>query len=74
MIADICPILSIGKAGPVECTHSCAWFDTELAECAVSRINGALKNLESLNEIPGAINALDSTTEKLSSLISKGTD
>ena len=42
---DICPIMSIGKDLTVNCTEKCAWFDTERLECALSVINGSLKNL-----------------------------
>lgn len=42
---DICPIMSIGRIEPANCTSQCAWFDTERMECAVSAVNGSLKNL-----------------------------
>ena len=42
---NICPIMSIGKDLTVNCTEKCAWFDTERLECALSVINGSLKNL-----------------------------
>lgn len=46
---DICPIMSIGKEKAVNCTERCAWFDTEREECAMSVINGSLKNLRPQN-------------------------
>lgn len=46
---DICPIMSIGKETAVNCTEQCAWFDTEREECAMSVINGSLKNLRPEN-------------------------
>lgn len=47
---DVCPIMSIGRKTPAHCTESCAWFDTELKECAVSRINGNLKLLKDIKD------------------------
>lgn len=53
---DICPILSIGKEEPVNCTDRCAWYDTTECECAISRINGNLKVLEDLTGSAGITN------------------
>ena len=58
MIADICPIMSIGKDETVECTRQCAWFDTESEECAMSRINANLKWLQDISENGYSINPL----------------
>lgn len=46
---DICPMMSSAD-GEVLCTSRCAWYDTELNECAVSRINGNTKWLETISK------------------------
>jgi predicted ArsR family transcriptional regulator len=55
IMLDICPIMSIGKPKPVNCTSNCAWFDTNLEECAMSRINANLKYLQDIANCPDVI-------------------
>jgi hypothetical protein len=57
---DICPIMSIGGVEK-DCTDRCAWYDTSLRECAISRINGNLKVLEDAKELISAINNISNT-------------
>lgn len=46
-----CPLLSAGREDPVECLERfCNWWDDELEECAISRINGNTKNLLDINK------------------------
>ena len=52
---DICPIMSIGKKEPALCTEKCAWFDTKEEECAISRINGNTKWLQSETHVSKSI-------------------
>lgn len=47
---DICPIMSIGQKEVVLCTRNCAWYDTDKDECAVSRINGGLKDIADITQ------------------------
>ena len=64
---DICPIMSYRNGDIVECTDRCAWFDTDLMECAVSRLNGNTKRLKDidiqLDAISNAIQQLDLTNK-----------
>ncbi len=61
-MGDICPFMSIGKNKPEHCIERCALFDTELKECAFSRING---NTKSLNDIEAKLGTLSSAIEQL---------
>lgn len=36
---EICPLMSTAT-DKAPCSSRCAWYDDELAECAISRING----------------------------------
>ena len=46
---EICPLMSTAT-DKAPCSSRCAWYDDELAECAISRINGNTKWLQDISE------------------------
>lgn len=78
MCKDICPMMSNGE-NEVECTDHCAWFDTDLQECAISRINGNSKGLQDLDQsleyISNNVSLISSALdENVSRLLASKTD
>lgn len=46
---EICPLMSTAT-DKAPCSSRCAWYDDELAECTISRINGNTKWLQDISE------------------------